>query len=292
MSRQKSQTLLIWGTLVPAGARRMFVVLRGYIDESYRKDRYFTLSCLMSGPLEWKWFESRWKKVLSSKNRSLKKQGRKQITRYKAADSSSRIGEFSGWTIDEQIELTRSLLTVFKRSRLSWAVAYNVPLRDFVEVFPNERNPIETCYGFLLKFVMTEIASQIKDISKQVRVKPLSIVLIHDRGPFDHVLLESFNSFMNDPNFEGKKHFSTIAPMSSQECIPLQAADLLAYENFKEAERTVAGRKRRKTLELLLEMETFGGRARTFDIENLRKVREVVSRQTYHVSGNGTFITS
>jgi hypothetical protein len=62
-----------------------------------------------------------------------------------------------------------------------------------------------------------------------------------------------------------------------QDCIPLQAADLLAYENFKESERRFTGRKRRRTLDLLLGMDgSFGGRSKVFSPEGIRKLREVI----------------
>jgi len=173
------------------------MVWRGYIDESYGK-KFFTLSCLMSDSLNWMWFESAWKRCLRSVNKSLKAQGRKQLTRYHAADCSSRTGEFKGWTVDEQIGLTRGLLNVFNK-RLSYVVAYSIPLLEFSQQFPNERSPVEKCYGVLLKFVMTEITAQLQDAARKLhgRVKPVKIALIHDRGPYDVILLEAFNSFVS-----------------------------------------------------------------------------------------------
>lgn len=48
--------------------------------------------------------------MLESLNAKLKRQGRGQLTRYHAADCSLRKGEFAGWSVDEQKELTQLAL--------------------------------------------------------------------------------------------------------------------------------------------------------------------------------------
>jgi hypothetical protein len=172
------------------------------------------------------------------------------------------------------VELTKGILNVFK-GKFSYVVAYNIPLKEFSEEFP-EGDVIANCYNLLLKFIMTEITASIRrgaEIYGPDGIKKINIALFHDHSRFDRVLLDSFNSLMNDSTFSGKEYFSTIQPMNSEDCVPLQAADLLAYENYKEAERTITGRRRRKTLSLLLELDFFGGRAKTFSHQNIKDLR-------------------
>ena len=64
--------------------------------------------------------------------------------------------------------------------------------------------------------------------------------------------------------------------MSWEHCVPLQPADMMAYEHFKEAERKVSPRKRRKSLELLLDLESLGGRGSFIDRDALLKLKEVM----------------
>jgi hypothetical protein len=124
--------------------------------------------------------------------------------------------------------------------------------------------------------MLIDMAGQVVDRRKARGAgKPVRLVLFHDRGPHDSILLEAFNRALADGTFAGREMFSTIAPLSSVECIPLQAADLLAYENYKDSERVLKGRRRRKTLELFLEMSSFGGRARTFNPAAIRMLRQV-----------------
>jgi hypothetical protein len=108
------------------------MLFKAYIDESYN-NKLFTLSCLMSD--RWAFIESKWKRCLREKNESLRKQGRPQISRYHAADCSSRKGDFKGWTVEEQIEFTTRLIGIFNRNFVN-VIAYSMPLDEFVRVFP------------------------------------------------------------------------------------------------------------------------------------------------------------
>ena len=70
----------------------------------------------------------------------------------------------------------------------------------------------------------------------------------------------------------------TTASMGWEECTPLQIADLLAYENFKDALRLLQRRKRRrKTLRLLIDLGTFGGGVRIMGREALLSLRQRVN---------------
>jgi hypothetical protein len=251
---------------------RIIMVMRGYIDESY-DSHIFTLSCLMATPHDWMWIESAWKKVLRNKNKELKKAGRQQISRYHATHCNGRSHEFEGWSQEEQIAFVKELLSVFRRFMTN-SVAYSIPIADFVTVFPEHKaKPLPQMYGFLVKFLMTEINVQIAEIGVGYRVKPVNIALFHDRSSFDAIILDAFNQMMADPTFTGKKMFSSVTSTGWETCIPLQLADLMAYELFKDVSGKIAGRKRRKTLESMLSNDLFGGRAQIFDRKSLTSLR-------------------
>jgi hypothetical protein len=270
-----------WGGFYPDKRYEdILVILRGFIDESYSQ-KVFSLSCVMSKPSGWLEIESGWKKCLRAKNKKLRADGRKEISRYHAADCSSRVGDSKGWTVQEQISFTTELLAVFKRRR-SWVnvISYSIPLDDFVREFPEYgADRIGFCYWTLVKFMMIEMTNQVMEIKEKKRSDtPVRFILVHDRSPFDGIILDAFSRTITDPTFNGAEMFSTIVPSSSADCIPLQAADLIAYENFKDTEGFLVGRKRRKTLEILLEMQSFGGRSRRFGPEAIKRLREVTTR--------------
>ena len=61
--------------------RGVFVVLRGYMDESYdNSQKLFTYSCLTATGTDWNEMERVWKLHLKAKNRELKKAGRPMIS--------------------------------------------------------------------------------------------------------------------------------------------------------------------------------------------------------------------
>jgi hypothetical protein len=120
-------------------------VLRGFIDESHDGSavpKVFTLSCLVSDDSVWPWFDLDWTRVLQEKNAQLQQEGRKQISRYHAADCSNLVGEFSGWTVPEQIEFSVQLFDVFKKNPVH-IHSYDMPLQLLVQQFPETKpNPV------------------------------------------------------------------------------------------------------------------------------------------------------
>jgi hypothetical protein len=259
------------------GWTNLFVIFRGYFDESY-SEKVFTLSCLASDPTGWAAIERGWKLCLVAKNRELKAQGRPQISRYHAADCSSLQGEFSGWSVSEQVKFAKELMATMSRGR-AWVnnISYSIPLNDFIKEFDIKGDPIPVCYEELVKFVMLEMTAQIREAKEQRgSVRPVLYVLFHERCNHDGLYLAAFNKMLGDETFTGKEHFSTIAPLGWEYCIPLQPADMIAYETFKEAERQLTGRKRRKSLEFLMQSRKFGGRSKQFERKNLQEWCDVV----------------
>ncbi|MGC1964272.1 MAG: hypothetical protein WA676_16155, partial [Candidatus Sulfotelmatobacter sp.] len=162
------------------------MILRGYFDESYDKD-VFTLCCSVSNATGWIAIADGWRKCLNAKNKSLRSQGRPPISRYHSSHANSRDYEFEGWTREERDELAIKLMGTLRRGR-AWidTVAYSLPLKEFVNKFKIEGDPLPFCYKELLKFVMLEINSKIEDAHKFLRfVKPIKYVLFHERCSYD-----------------------------------------------------------------------------------------------------------
>jgi hypothetical protein len=98
------------------------------------------------------------------------------------------------------------------------------------------------------------------------------------------IIEESFQGLMSHPKFTHRPFFETIEPSSWQECKLLQAADLVAYECMKDAERMITPRDRRISLKLLLEMESFGMTAKYIgsdDVSGIAKALESHYRTSY-----------
>jgi len=124
-------------------------------------------------------------------------------------------------------------------------------------------------YGMTTKFLIERIADRFCTKYPNPR-----IALVHDRNAYDAVMLDAFNQQMADPAFQHKECFTTFAPAGWEHCIPLQPADLVAYENFKDAMRKINPRDRRVSLKMLIDLDAFSGRAQSMDAAAIVKLRE------------------
>ena len=65
--------------------------------------------------------------------------------------------------------------------------------------------------------------------------------------------------------------------MCWEDCIPLQPADLIAYENMKESEKHLDNRLcRRKSLMGILELSNFGGRLEHLDRDTIKELKHYI----------------
>jgi hypothetical protein len=259
------------------GVFAVFGACVGYIDESYSSEnppRMFILTCTMAYGPEWSWIEMAWRRVLEEKNLELTRQGRTLVRRYHSNDLNNFRGDFSDWNPTERQDFCEKLLRVFSRHKMGYE-GFAVNLQEIVEVWPDMRDdPLEAAYWLLLRFIMLGIG---KGISEELPNE--KITLFHDRCNYDGILLQAFNSLMNDPTFEYKNSFTTIAPMGWEDCIPLQPADLVAYENFKEAYRQLPGvekpKQRRQIFSELIAFDSFVPHLKLMDRSNIAELKEI-----------------
>ena len=256
----------------------LHTVFKGYIDDSGNEE-IFTLSCIIGKGSNWDFFMGDWKSYFERLNKSLRLQNRKEIERYKAADCSSCLGDFEGWSIDEQKALTSELLKIFEKPANALdAWGYSIYLDALVAEIPDTApNPRAFGYALLLEAIMYDIGDAVEEANDKASMARIKIPLIHDRDRHDAILLRSFNSTKANPNFSYGSLFPSITPMGWEECPPLQAADLLAYENFKESERQKTGGKRRYTLCKLIEGPHFGAKGAGYDYKSIANLRQYLT---------------
>lgn len=217
-------------------------MIRGYIDESYDGQKvpaFFTLSCSLAQGADWAFIEALWLWVISKKNRSLITEGRKPISRYHAVDCFNRTNEFTGWSREERNEFAKELLDIFRLFPTAH-ISLTISAKDIHYSWPEKtQNPLHFAYYLLFRLMMLTIGEN------QGKLQMLGKVsLIHERcGEFEESLLKGFNHMQGDANFEYGDIFTTIVPMGWENCVPLQPADLIAYEVFRDAKRrSVSGK--------------------------------------------------
>jgi hypothetical protein len=232
------------------------------------------LPCLVGNGGMWQWVEWAWLGVLEKKNKELKAQGRKELSRYHASDCSFRYKEFEDWSVAEQIELTDQLIRRVFRHPLV-IVSYTLDTRDLVGEFPEAKeNALGLAHVLLLNHIVKCIAEK---ILRDKRYADDRIALIHDRSEYDAILLEAFNHLKSDETLPNRARFTTITSTGWENCVPLQPADMIAYSNFKTVER---GHKKRKDFELILDLDSIGGRGVFLKRQAFREIREKLDTES------------
>jgi len=257
-------------------------VLVGYMDESYDGSalpKVFTLSCLVSDMSMWIYFEWAWLKVLEEKNEELRSQGRKELTRFHAESINNFTGEYKDWDGDERLALCEKLTDVFRRHPVH-IHAWDMPLDILVEEIPETKaNPIGFAYCVLLGEVMGQIGEKTLSLYKQDLIH-----LHHDHCDYDAALLEWFNLLKDDEKFAFRERFLSITPQRWDACVPLQPADLIAYENFKEGMRHIKDSKESKrgrmrlSLEAVINLNAISGRAVAYTRDGIRDLQKKLDR--------------
>jgi len=254
-------------------------VFKGYFDESGNDD-IFTLSCVFAKMSNWGFLIIDWLEVIEQKNRDLKKQGRKELSRFHAADCSSYVEEFAGWDENERRPFLADLLRVLERPANGInSLAYSIRLKNLVEDLPETApDPRGFAYALLLKVIMEELGKAMDEANRGA-ISAIRIPLVHERCVYDAVLLRSFNDLVRDPSFKYAALFPSLDQKGWEDCPFLQPADFMAYENFKEDERRITGRPRRYPLVRLLSGDAFGGKAGSFDEVGMDRLKRGITEE-------------
>jgi hypothetical protein len=267
------------------GLSEIAAVLVGYMDESYDGSaipKVFNLSCLVSSILGWIYFDWQWHKVLDEKNQELRSQGRKELSRFHAQDINNFAGDYKDWDGPERQSFCEKLTGVFHRNPVH-IHGWDMPLDVLVEVIPEAKpNPIGLAYCVLLGELMAQMGETTLSLPDY---KTDSFSLHHEHCKYDASLLDWFNLLLDDGKFKFRHRYTSITPERWEFCGPLQPADLIAYENFKEGMRfhvpdsKEAKRGRmRLSLEAIINLDSISGRSRGYSREMIQDLKQKLDK--------------
>jgi hypothetical protein len=164
---------------------------------------------------EWSKFERHWKLLL-------KKEG---LTAFHYADFDNSRREFEGWGKTRKEQVIQSIFKIIdSRDLRGFSGAIHMPEYKGVVSGSGTRledrpSPYLICQQYCLEMVSKKIAEDVH--------------YVFDRqDEFDKPAIDNFWSTKNDFP-EWGKHMAGIAFESKEQFVPLQYADLLAYETFK-----------------------------------------------------------
>lgn len=272
----------LWKRLSCNFERDLFVIVIGYIDESYSGEiepLTFDLSCCFTTGSEWFWIENAWRKVLEKKNKELTAAGRTPIKRFHARDLNSFIGEFKGWDGPERTAFTEQLIAKAFSRHVMNSIGFVINLKELGNLWPSMQQYTKAfAYDVILRLIMSELAREVPKLWGT----GTRITLIHERCAYDGILLSAFNRWLRQKPLRAGL-FTSIAPMGWETCIPLQPADFVANESMKEVHRTRPGQKqreRRKSLSAFINHGGGGSKCFVLTGQGISDLKKMVDNKT------------
>jgi hypothetical protein len=247
------------------------MVVRCYIDESRGPNRTFALGAAVALGTEWTWINSQWKKCLERKNKQLKNEGRKCISRYHASDCESRLGEFLGWNVPEKNEFVKELISIVRAHHIH-LVGFSVDLNELAEIYPQIHVDYleKAAYGILAWLMFSEVVKDARHLNRLPTIKVVyergdvsqHMMLVYDRMKVSRSYGDLFDSIEKD----------------SWKVLPLQVADLIAFEAMKDRDNETGKTKRARRLSLSALMSSGCGGSRGLHLN--KRGLQILARQS------------
>jgi hypothetical protein len=202
-------------------------MLVAYFDESgtQRGSACVSVAGYISTENRWAKFQQQWKKVLRDYD----------LEYFHMSEFESRYGPYKNWPQETRVSLLKRLIGVIHRNTIM-PVGAAALIEGYEEVRRRFSAGIEP-YGFCF----TETLKSMAEWSKTLRrPEPIACVLEAGAG-FGGQVEEIRKSILKT---ESRKQYYRIASITfadKKDITPLQAADFLAYEAYKEADNGLVG---------------------------------------------------
>lgn len=217
-----------------------------YIDESYShppKPLIYTIAGYISQEWRWRTFESEWNSALSAEG----------LDYFHMVELAQGKHIYAKWEERKRRKFLRNLHRIIHKNTLA-DFAMSVVVADYDNVItPDIR------YGFGEPHVFAAIGC-LKGVSVWLNHSKLSkrerIFYVFEKGSIhDSTLQLVFDRYFNDEKQSETYRIGGCAFHDKKELMPLQAADVLAYENMLEMRRRVDPSNERKPRASMLNLE-------------------------------------
>jgi hypothetical protein len=224
----EADTVLAFGRVFLADRDGYIVVLNVFMDESGVHDNApaIAVGAWVGRPEAWAEWTDAWNAA------------KKPIHVYHAADCHNRSGEFEGWEKPERDDFVRKMLSIMGSAPLASFCA-GIVLTDYREVVAEHpelgvalgKTPYAPCFQWVLMNIF-DAMDRVKD--------PQAVAIVHETNDYEGEAFATFHAMeARYPNRE-----MTLAFGAKKAYVPLQAADILAYEAYKTLQNVNApGRK-------------------------------------------------
>lgn len=199
-------------------------MLTGYMDETgHSKDerqRFVGVAGLVAPAENWEAFERKWKETLSVF----------KIPYFHMKDFANRRRYFEGWSELKRKKLYGKLMRIIATTH-PFPVGAIVSLDDYRSFSAEDRKLMEDPYHFCLMGCVYLPAWRTENASPDVRIA----IIFSEQSEFKNMAGLLLDDFKQN-NAEGKR-FDPPVFRDMKTVVPLQSADIVAYELYKEFER-------------------------------------------------------
>lgn len=225
-----------------------------YHDESYNSNA-FCIGGWLARENTWKKLEKDWRARIDYENRKSAKKGFPPISRYHATDCANLKRDFDvlkGWSIERQIRLSKKLCGIVA-TYYPYGIVAGTTIEDCKYLITTqdcaERN--KQMYRLSFQLYLTLLSQVMERNYPNDRV-----TVFYDRSKnFGPIVNEVWSHFCKHPVASAfAKRIVIVAPLGWEECIPLQPADLIAFEGLKRI--NTGGPDMRKSLTAILGKRT------------------------------------
>lgn len=206
-------------------------MFQAFFDESgvHADSAMFTLAGYVAPQKEWERFIPKWQAVLN-------KYG---INLFHASHCNGNKGEFAKFEGDRnrRNKFVAELLSLIGNRPRIMGFSSGVAVKEFSREMLVRISP--TTHGHPYYVTMKSLMSMIALTLKQRgSLKSEAVALVFDRhAELSGYAVDLFNRTIEDKTWADRDRFTTIAFASTDEAIPLQAADAFAYDSCREMQR-------------------------------------------------------
>ena len=195
----------------------LVAVFKVYVDESgvHGSSPVVTVAAYLARPKQWEAFTKEWKRAI------------RPIQVYHATDAANCRREFDGWKPEQVAELAARALPIIPK-HVGMAVAVGIQMDDYKAALkerPELMSLLGEPYGACLQWVLTILLR-----SKAEHNNREQIAFFHEQNDYKPEAMRVYDYVTKRWNIGAVSSFSF---GSKEKYVPLQAADIYAYEANK-----------------------------------------------------------
>jgi uncharacterized protein DUF3800 len=204
---------------------KLLAMFIAYFDESGdpSNTEVMTIAGLVARAKDWERFEGKWMRTLR----------RFHLSEFHMSEYENRQGEFSKLDNDQRVKLVAELAAILKNT-IVFAVANSLPIQAWKDILGKEIEAKRGRGEYLMTYIML-FDSCLLTIAEEVILPPeKTIACVFDQNSVaQHFSSAYYQALLGVRGY--KSVFGSITYADRRKIVPLQAADMLAYEGYKHA---------------------------------------------------------